>query len=85
MRQDKEADGGKDDERMKQVNILIVGCLSKLSLARSTIRFAQEENAGDLDAYEINGIETVVNEVYAMLAAAMALECRRPINSVEAV
>lgn len=61
-----------------RINILITGCLERLSLARTTLRFAQG-NEGKLDEHEINGIETAVNEVYSMLAAAILFEMQRPI------
>ena len=70
-------------EVIKENGLNNIGSLDRLSLAKTTLRSAQEHE-GDLEAYEINGIETAVNEVYAMLTAAMAFEMQRP-NSVEAV
>jgi len=74
----------RDHNTSARIGILIEGCLERLSLARTTIRFAQE-NEGKFDEYEIAGIETAVNECYAMLTAAMAFEDRRPLNADEVI
>lgn len=68
----------RDRSTNARINTLIAGCLERLSLVKTTLRFAHE-NEGVFEAYEIDGIELAVNEVYAMLTAAMAFEMQRPV------